>query len=129
MKKLIIPILFAFMVVACGDKKADGPTDTVDSTYTGPVGNTAAGVDSVAEEAAPAHVVVRGKVVHIVPGKDGYMAEITDDSGNTFFTTISIPNMKDAKQYRQVNVGDVITVKGESWKMDEEFHIKAEELE
>ena len=124
MKKLIIPILFAFAVISCGDKKnAETTTDNADTAIVE--------TDTVTSEEmnAPVTVTVKGKVAHIVPGKDGYMAEITDDTGKTFFTTISIPNMKDPKQYRQVKVGDVVTVKGESWKMDDELHIKVEELE
>lgn len=131
MKKLIVPVLFAFAVISCGDKKADGPANTADSITAQPVDKTETETDSVTPEEAnaPVIVTVKGKVAHILPGKDGYMAEITDDTGKTFFMTVSIPNMKDPKQYKQVKIGDVVTVKGESWKMDDELHIKVEELE
>ncbi len=133
MKKIIMPALLAIAIttISCNNKKTDSANATTDTTLTEAVDSPEAVNDTVAaeEDNAPVTVTVKGKVMHIVPGKDGYMAEITDDSGITFFTTISIPNMKDPKQYKQVKIGDVITVKGESWKMDDEMHIKVEELQ
>jgi hypothetical protein len=132
MKKTISTLFFAAAItISCGKKNSDGPTDTVtDSTITAPVDKTGTDADSLSQEETHADVTVtvKGTVAHVVPGKDGYMAEIKDDAGKTYFATISIPNLNDPKQFRQVKAGDVITVKGESWKMDEELHIKAEEL-
>ena len=133
MKKTVSTLALAGIVAlsSCGEKKSEQGADMVtDTVAKEQVDNTEVAIDTINQEEMDANVMVtvKGKVTHIVPGKDGYMAEIQDDSGKTYFTTISIPNMDDPKDYKQVNIGDVITVKGESWKMDDELHIKVTEL-
>lgn len=124
-------------LAACADKnKSETDTVTPVDSVASPVDNTAVETDTVttvppAETTvpdAPVTVTVSGTVTGIQQGKDGYTAEITDDAGAVYLATISIPNLKDPKQYRAVKNGDKITVKGPSWKMEESLHIKAEEL-
>jgi RecJ-like exonuclease len=123
-----------FTLTACGDRKAEVSEDTTATdSITQPIDNTEAATDTVAtaetQTEAPVITTVRGKVTAINQGKDGYTAELKDDAGKTYFATISIPNLDDPKGYRAVKVGDVITVHGESWKMENELHIKATKLE
>lgn len=81
------------------------------------------------EEAAPAQAYVTGEVQEIQPGKDGYTAKIMTDDQQVYFATISIPNLdKKANQYRVVDVGETLTVRGEFWKMNDETHITVREL-
>ena len=68
---------------------------------------------------------VRGKVVSIENGKDGYTAKIKTEDGKVYYVTISIPNLgrENAHQYRDVSVGEIIEVKGELWSMGDEQRI------
>lgn len=125
MKNRIITALFAgFAFISCGEKKiADGlSTEAKDSTE---VVNTT----TEKEEVAAPHIRVTGTVMEIQQGKDGVTARIKDSDGKFYAVTISIPNLKEPEQYREVKVDDVITVSGEQWEMDGETHIKANTLE
>ena len=75
-----------------------------------------------------ANSAVSGKVESIETGKDGYTAKIADETGKTYNATISIPNLKDPKQYRSVQVGEKISVKGESFPSDTDNYIVVREL-
>lgn len=73
--------------------------------------------------------LVTGEVQAVTPGKDGYTAKIISADSLLYFATISHANLKEnAAQYRAVNVGEKITVKGDIWKMGEETHITVREL-
>lgn len=73
-------------------------------------------------------VAVVGTVKEINRGKDGYTAKIVGDAGKTYNATISIPNLKDPKEYRSVEVGQVISVKGESFASDADNYIVVRQL-
>lgn len=73
-------------------------------------------------------ITVSGKVTEINKGKDGYTAKIYSTEGPLYSATISIPNLKDPKQYRTVKVGDMITVKGEHLEDGEGGLMKVTEL-
>lgn len=73
-------------------------------------------------------VAVTGTVQEINKGKDGYTAKIADEAGKAYNATISIPNLKDPKQYRSVAVGEKISVKGESFASDADNYIVVREL-
>jgi lysyl-tRNA synthetase class II len=123
----------ALALASCADKKSvevDNP-EVTDSITATPADGTAVANDTTAtavETEAPVAVTVKGKVSKIVFGKDGYTAQVKDDSGREYFATVSRSNLDDAKQYRELKVGDVITVKGESFKLEDELHIKVEDL-
>ena len=122
--------LLALALVSCGDRKADENAEKNVDTLSTAVATGHPDIDTTAVETeANVTTTVKGTVTAVQNGKDGYTATIKDDSGKLFYATISIPNLDDPKQYRAVAVGDVITVKGESWKMEDELHIKAEVLE
>jgi len=80
------------------------------------------------EEEQKVEIDVAGTVKEINKGKDGYTAKIADETGKIFNATISIPNLKDPKQYRSVAVGDKISVKGETFASDAENYIVVREL-
>lgn len=71
---------------------------------------------------------ITGTVKDIQQGKDGYTATIETAGHKMYKATISHSNLKDPSQYRSVQTGDVITVKGSVWTMDNESHITVREL-
>nr|WP_315232127.1 hypothetical protein [uncultured Flavobacterium sp.] len=71
---------------------------------------------------------VIGKVSAIQQGKDGYTATIENAKGRIYFGTISIPNLSNPQLFKQAEIGDTITVKGEVWKMGKEKQITVREI-
>lgn len=71
---------------------------------------------------------VSGKVDSIESGKDGYTAKISTDAKEVYFATISIVNLGGPQNYKQLKIGEVVTLKGEIWKTDDENHIKVSEI-
>lgn len=125
------------LVIGCGEKKEANSTpaeqtpqatetakniDTVSTAVA--TGHTNIDADAVVAD-APVVVKVRGTVIAVQNGKDGYTATIKDDSGKLYDATISKINM-DPEAYKTVAVGDVITVKGQSWKAGEKLNIKVD---
>lgn len=75
-----------------------------------------------------ANTPVSGKVESIEGGKDGYTAKITTDTKEVYFAIISIVNVGGPQNYKQLKIGDVVSVKGEKWKTEDENHIKVTEI-
>lgn len=71
---------------------------------------------------------VSGKVESIESGKDGYTAKINTDTKEVYFATISIVNVGGPQNYKQLKIGDVVSLKGEIWKTDDENHIKVTQI-
>ncbi|MFH6993118.1 hypothetical protein [Flavobacterium sp. FlaQc-48] len=71
---------------------------------------------------------VTGKVDSIESGKDGYTAKITTAEKEVYFATISIVNVGGPQNYKQLKIGDQVSVKGEIWKTDDEKHIKVQQI-
>ena len=71
---------------------------------------------------------VSGKVDSIESGKDGYTAKISTDAKEVYFATISIVNLGGPQNYKQLKIGEVVTLKGEIWKTNDENHIKVSEI-
>lgn len=71
---------------------------------------------------------ISGKVDSIESGKDGYTAKITTDAKEVYFATISIVNVGGPQNYKQLKIGDEVSLKGEIWKTDDEKHIKVQEI-
>ena len=69
-----------------------------------------------------------GIVQEIERGKDGYTAKIKTEKGEVFYATVSISNLKEASQYKSVEPGTTIKVKGEHWKMEDQNRITAREF-
>ncbi|MET3027458.1 hypothetical protein ABXT06_12310 [Flavobacterium sp. UW10123] len=74
------------------------------------------------------NAIVSGKVDGIEAGKDGYTAKITTDVKEVYFATISIVNVGGPQNYKQLKIGDVVSVKGEKWKTEDENHIKVTQI-
>jgi translation elongation factor EF-G len=71
---------------------------------------------------------ITGKVDSIEAGKDGYTAKISTAAKEVYFATISIVNVGGPQNYKQLKIGDTVSVKGEIWKAEEEKHIKVTEI-
>ena len=129
-KASLLILATALSLASCGDKKADSNEGMADKS-TEEVDKTAVANDTLTpnvDTEAPVTVTVNGKVADITMGKDGYTAHITDDSGRDYYATISRVNLQDPTQYKEVKTGDKITVKGESFKLEDKLHIKVHEL-
>lgn len=68
-------------------------------------------------------LTVKGVVREINRGKDGYTAKIEMPDGQMVSATVSRSNLTEPKQYREVQVGDMLKVSGESWKLDNESQL------
>ena len=124
MKTTVIALLTAFIFISCGEKKA------ADGLSTQPVDSTEVVKKVIAkEEVIDQQIQVTGVVEEIQHSKDGLTAKIKTGEGKFYFATISIPNLKNPDQYREVKVGGNITITGESWEMDGNTHIKVTALD
>jgi len=72
--------------------------------------------------------VVTGKVDSIESGKDGYTAKVTTDAKEVYFAIISIVNVGGPQNYKQLKIGDKVSLKGEIWETEGEKHIKVQEI-
>ena len=121
---LIIAVLaVAVNVVACNDKKTDGVSNN--ATDVTEVDNTTVVTPEPSANAETKSVTVKGIVIKVEHGKDGYTAQIKDGDGQYYFVTVSRANLAEPGDYREVNVNDEITASGEQWEMNGEVHIKA----
>jgi len=122
-RSLILVVAIAAMASCDSNKKA---TVAEDGTEVVKVRTPEATQESKEEE-KDSIISVEGQVKEINKGKDGYTAILTTENG-IYFATISIPNLKDPKQYRAVEIGETVKVKGDSWKMEEDNYITVREL-
>jgi len=134
MKKLSRSLVMLMAVVAlasCNSSKKSTTKTTKGQTTTKVTSSKSANgdvVEEVEEVTKKVSISVEGTVKEINRGKDGYTAKITDVTGQTYNATISIPNLKDPKQYRNVAVGDKINVTGETFKSGTDNYIVVREL-
>jgi hypothetical protein len=145
MKKNIIfaATALTLCLTSCNKKQAEGQNPEELKSYTvkgnlppeeapADTTQTTASQQAPADMAMPAEgeeVTLRGKVTEITPGKDGYMAKLKIAEGQFFTATVSIPNMKDPKQYKKVNVGEMITVTGSYFKLGKDNAVKVASFE
>ena len=71
---------------------------------------------------------ITGKVESIESGKDGYTAKINTDKKEVYFATVSIVNVGGPENYKRFKEGEVVSVKGEIWKTENENHIKVTKI-
>lgn len=73
---------------------------------------------------------IKGRVIAIENGTDGYTAKIKTEDGEVYFATISIPNLgrENANQYRTLSIGEMVSMKGEMWSMGDEKRITVRAL-
>lgn len=75
------------------------------------------GAKKKADIANNSEISVTGKVTAIENGKDGYIATLKTDDNKEYIATISIVNLnRSGGEYQPHSIGDIITVKGSSWK-------------
>lgn len=140
MKKNIVlaAVALSISITACNKKPSEGenPEELKSYTVKGnlPPENTPADTtQSAVQQQTPSdmamptegeEVTLRGKVTEITPGKDGYMAKLKIAEGQFFTATVSIPNMKEPKQYKKLNVGEMATVTGAYYKIGKDNAVK-----
>ena len=80
-------------------------------------------------EPVNATLSVTGIVQAISRGKDGYTAQLSNLQDTVqYYATISHANLQDPSQYRDANVGDTLSVAGDSWQMDGKQQITVRSL-
>ena len=122
-RSLILVVAMAAMASCNSNKKAAVSEDGTEVVKVRTPEETVASQ----EEEKDSIISVEGKVSEINNGKDGYTAILSTEDG-IYFATISIPNLKDPKQYRAVKIGETIKVTGDSWKMESDNYITVREL-
>ncbi|NDI98944.1 DUF4348 domain-containing protein [Flavobacterium sp. LaA7.5] len=132
MKKVLIALSTIAILTACNDKKKDTTEEpaVIEIKDTVAVDNTevTAPDASIVTPADGDVITVEGKVTEIINGKDGYTAKIESSSGEKYSATISIPNMDNPKDFRKVEVGDMITVTGDVINLENDVLIKVTQL-
>ena len=131
MKKVLIVLSTIALLTACNDKKQDTTEPAaVEIEDTVATDNTEVAMpDASAVTHANGDIItVEGKVTEKVNGKDGYTATILTDEGKKYSATISIPNMENPKDFRSVEIGDMITVTGEVINLESDVLIKVTQL-
>ena len=73
--------------------------------------------------------VVEGIVNEITFGKDGYTATIETNEKVIYQATISRVNLTDPKQYRDLNKNEIVKLKGDVWKMEDENQLTVREIQ
>jgi hypothetical protein len=69
-----------------------------------------------------------GTVAALERGKDGYTALLQTDKGGQYQAVISRVNLADGQQYRELTVGDKVTVYGDSMQIGEAISIKVRKI-
>lgn len=132
MKKVLLLLSTIAILSACNDKKQDATQEpaVIELNDTIATDNTEVATPdtSLVKYTDGEVITIEGRVTEIINGKDGYTAKIYSPSGEVFSATISIPNMKDPKGYKTVEVGDDITVTGEVVNLESDVLIKVTEL-
>lgn len=87
--------------------------------------------DTITEPEAPTveTKTVEGKVVEIIPGKDGYTAKLETAEKENYYVTISHSNLTNHEQYKSVKVGESLKVTGDFWKMEDKNQITVRVIE
>jgi hypothetical protein len=112
----LVPIgVFFLFFIACSSSKEQKPvTDKVEIKQV--------------ENGSTDMGFISGTVTEILPGKDGYTAQIITTAGEVFLVTISRANLTDPLTYRPVKVGEIISIKGDKFQMENQYYITVREL-
>lgn len=133
-KIVIMAMALALGLASCTEKKSaettveeDAAIET-DATVTQPDTTAVVPADTTAAETPIEEgntISVKGKVIDITRGKDGYMAKIMGEEGKSYIVTVSIVNLKDPKQFKSVEKGQVIEATGETYLLGNDTGVKA----
>lgn len=85
-------------------------------------------VDQIDAEEISIAIVSKSRTVQSMEnGKDGYTALGKTKDGQ-YYATVSIPNLGESGNFRNVKIGEAISVKVELWQKDALKHILVTEL-
>ncbi|MBS7562934.1 hypothetical protein KHS38_00840 [Mucilaginibacter sp. Bleaf8] len=116
--------LTLFSLAACQTTKQGNITK--DSTATTVVPQESKQPDGNASQTKYA-VTATGTIGEITPGKDGYMAELKADDGNSYMTTLSVMRLE--KKYIQFKTGDRVRVAGDTIHLENKVNILVKEAQ
>jgi hypothetical protein len=77
---------------------------------------------------SPGTYSVKGTVSAIQRGKDGYTATLTNKGGHQFEAVISRVNMANTAEYQELEVGDQVTVTGDTTRLGDRINIKVTQI-
>ena len=123
-KFLKLVVLSGIIAVSSCNKKVEVKTEIKNTPEV-------VAADSVVEIETPAveTKTVEGKVVEVVPGKDGYTAKLETAEKEHYYVTISHSNLTNHEQYKSVKVGETLKVTGDFWKMEDKNQITVRVIE
>ncbi|MGV3586390.1 MAG: hypothetical protein ACO1OF_05265 [Adhaeribacter sp.] len=78
--------------------------------------------------ATPKEFSAQGTVTAIERGKDGYAALLTDQKGQRFNAVISRVNLAQSGGYQELNIGDQVTVYGDTTRLGDIISVKVSQL-
>lgn len=131
MKKILIALSAVALLTACNNKKehTEDEVTAVALEDTVATDNTEVAVPEIPKKpVAGERITVKGKVTEINNGKDGYTAKIMTLDGDEYAATISIPNMENPTDYREVTVGETIKITGEAVHIENDVLVKVTKL-
>lgn len=89
-------------------------------------------IKSIAEDSKPGgegigHIVFRGTIASVEPGKDGYTVKVNDSDEDTLYVVLSIPNLGPDNEldFSEIQVGVEIEVEGEAFMLGDRRHMAA----
>ena len=72
--------------------------------------------------------VIKGMVQSIENGKDGYTADVHTQEEGVYAALVSIVNVGGPDNYQQFNIGDRVTLEGESYMLGDKPQLKVERI-
>lgn len=83
---------------------------------------------SATNEATAQSITIKGTVLAVNYGKDGYSAEVKTENEGSFVALVSIVNLGGPGKYQQFGVGDLVTLKGVSSVLNYVNQLQVEEI-
>ena len=72
--------------------------------------------------------VIKGMVQSIESGKDGYTADVQTQEEGVYVALVSIVNLGGPDNYQRFNIGDRVTLEGESYLLGDKPQLKVERI-
>jgi len=75
------------------------------------------------------HFEISGNVASIDHGVDGYTVNISGADGETYFATISIPNLgANHAKFKEYQIGETLSIVGELWLLGDELRVTVRDI-
>lgn len=122
----LIVLSAAFVLASCNSNKTESSTANPQTAVERSTSDSIIPNDKVADEKTK---TIEGIVKEIAFGKDGYTATIETNEKLIYQATISRVNLTNPKQYRDFNKNEIVKLKGDVWKMENENQLTVRAIE